>query len=86
MRRRVVMAGGAAAVVAALAPGARPASARVPATTTRSGSGMAGPTLSLPDPTGPRRVGTVALHLVDVSRRDPWVPAHPFRELMVQIW
>jgi dienelactone hydrolase len=86
MRRRVLMAGGAAAVVAALAPGARPASAGVPATTTRSASGMAGSTLSLPDPTGPRRVGTVALHLVDVSRRDPWVPAHPFRELMAQIW
>lgn len=40
--------------------------------------------LSLPDPTGPHRVGTVSLHLVDDSRRDPWVALHPLRELMVQ--
>jgi predicted dienelactone hydrolase len=46
----------------------------------------AGPRLSLPSPTGPHRVGTVALHLVDDTRRDPWVPAHPYRELMVQLW
>lgn len=49
-------------------------------------SQAAGPVLSLPDPTGPHRVGTVALHLVDGTRRDPWVPDHPLRELMVQLW
>lgn len=42
--------------------------------------------LSLPSPTGRHQVGTVALHLVDASRRDPWVPAHPARELMAQLW
>lgn len=42
--------------------------------------------LSLPAPAGPYVVGTVSLHLVDFSRRDPWVPAHPPRELMTQLW
>lgn len=36
-------------------------------------------------PTGPYVIGTVQLHLVDHSRRDPWVPSRP-RELMVSIW
>jgi dienelactone hydrolase len=42
--------------------------------------------LVLPEPTGPHRLGTVALHLVDRSRPDPWVPEEAVRELMVQIW
>ncbi|MFC8077434.1 alpha/beta hydrolase family protein [Streptomyces sp. NPDC057307] len=42
--------------------------------------------LTLPRPTGPERIGTVSLHLVDRSRPDPWVPAEKVRELMVQIW
>ena len=42
--------------------------------------------LTLPAPTGPDQVGTVSLHLVDPSRRDPWVPDHPMRELMVSLW
>src|SRR5439155_16421568 len=42
--------------------------------------------LSLPSPTGRHRVGTVALHLVDHSRTDPWVPTHPVREIMAQVW
>lgn len=42
--------------------------------------------LTLPAPTGPDRIGTVALHLVDPTRRDPWVPSHPLRELMISIW
>jgi Platelet-activating factor acetylhydrolase, isoform II len=41
--------------------------------------------LTLFPPTGPYPVGTVPVHLVDRSRRDPWVPARP-RELMVSIW
>ncbi|GIH03770.1 esterase [Rhizocola hellebori] len=40
----------------------------------------------LPVPTGPHRIGAVALRLVDASRRDPWVESIPFRELMVSIW
>src|SRR5207302_2580787 len=29
--------------------------------------------------------GTAALHLVDASRQDPWVPGQP-RQLMISIW
>ncbi|MFI5496328.1 alpha/beta hydrolase family protein [Actinoplanes sp. NPDC051859] len=42
--------------------------------------------LTLPRPTGPERIGTVSLHLVDWSRTDPWVLAVKARELIVQIW
>jgi predicted dienelactone hydrolase len=42
--------------------------------------------LTLPPPTGPHPVGTVSLHLVDPSRRDPWVTPNPVRELMVSLW
>ena len=42
--------------------------------------------LTLPAPTGARQLGTVSLHLVDPGRRDPWVPDHPVRELMISIW
>ncbi|MBY8884964.1 hydrolase [Streptomyces sp. PTM05] len=41
--------------------------------------------LTLPRPTGPDQVGTVDLHLVDRSRKDPWVPSVPYRELMVSV-
>jgi predicted dienelactone hydrolase len=41
---------------------------------------------TLPAPTGPHRVGTTSLHLVDTSRPDPWVPGLPVRELMIQLW
>ena len=51
---------------------------------TPAGSGLVA--LTLPEPTGPDQVGTVSLHLVDPSRRDPWVPGHPVRELMVSLW
>src|SRR5882757_563720 len=40
----------------------------------------------LPAPTGRDAIGTVELHLVDPSRTDPWVPNHPIREIMVQVW
>ncbi|BAJ32329.1 MULTISPECIES: lipase [Kitasatospora] len=40
----------------------------------------------LPAPDGPYPVGTVALHLVDAGRPDPWVPSRPCRELMVSVW
>jgi ABC-type lipoprotein export system ATPase subunit/predicted dienelactone hydrolase len=42
--------------------------------------------LTLPPPAGRYRLGTVSLHLIDKSRPDPWVPAIPFRALMIQIW
>ncbi|WP_240555293.1 alpha/beta hydrolase [Streptomyces albus] len=44
-----------------------------------------GVTLRLPAPTGPHRVGTTTLYLVDRSRRDPWNPAFPVREVMATI-
>jgi Platelet-activating factor acetylhydrolase, isoform II len=42
--------------------------------------------LTLPPPTGPYRIGTVALHLVDRARRDPWLTVARRRELMISIW
>ena len=44
------------------------------------------PRLSLPAPTGPHRVGTTSLHLVDDSRTDPLAPTPRSRELMVRLW
>ncbi|WP_181776267.1 alpha/beta hydrolase family protein [Amycolatopsis pittospori] len=41
--------------------------------------------LTLPPPTGSHPVGSTDLHLVDDSRRDPWVPTGP-RELMVSMF
>jgi hypothetical protein len=47
----------------------------------------AGPVrLTLPAPGGPYPVGTVALHLIDHARRNPWAVSPPDRELMVSIW
>ncbi|GAA1615265.1 alpha/beta hydrolase family protein [Actinoplanes couchii] len=40
----------------------------------------------LPAPTGPYPVGVATLHLTDVGRADPWVPASGDRELMVSVW
>jgi predicted dienelactone hydrolase len=42
--------------------------------------------LTLPAPTGPHRVGTVALHLIDRSRPDPFAGPGHYRELMVSVW
>ncbi len=39
-----------------------------------------------PAPTGRHAVGTVALHLVDHARTDPWIARPAPRELMVQLW
>ncbi|MCA2214060.1 alpha/beta hydrolase family protein [Jidongwangia harbinensis] len=63
--------------VLAAAPAPVHATPPVPATDVR---------LVLPEPTGPYRIGTVSVHLVDRSRADPWVPSEPARELMVQFW
>ncbi|MFG3690961.1 alpha/beta hydrolase family protein [Micromonospora sp. NPDC047740] len=42
--------------------------------------------LTLPPPTGPHRVGTVSLHLVDTSRPDPVAGPGHHRELMANVW
>src|SRR5262245_38953311 len=42
--------------------------------------------LSLPAPTGPHRVGTTSLHLIDSSRSDPLAPTPRARELVVRLW
>lgn len=42
--------------------------------------------LALPEPTGPKAVGTTSLHLIDSSRPDPWNPEADERELMVTLW
>ncbi|WP_248960159.1 alpha/beta hydrolase family protein [Sphaerisporangium perillae] len=41
---------------------------------------------TLPAPTGPRPVGTTALHLTDTSRPDPWDLDVDARELKVTLW
>src|SRR6476469_445538 len=40
----------------------------------------------LPVPTGHQPVGVTSLWLKDTSRPDPWVPAVPYRELMVSVF
>ncbi|SEH00523.1 Platelet-activating factor acetylhydrolase, isoform II [Nonomuraea solani] len=42
--------------------------------------------LALPEPTGPKPVGTTTLHLVDKSRPDPWNPEADTRELLVTLY
>ncbi|MFE5869572.1 alpha/beta hydrolase family protein [Streptomyces roseifaciens] len=42
--------------------------------------------LTLPAPTGPYPVGTVALHLVDAARPDPVAGPGRHRELMASVW
>jgi hypothetical protein len=41
----------------------------------------AGPTLSIPAPTGPHQVGATTVELEGTSRADPWVPSEPARDL-----
>jgi dienelactone hydrolase len=85
MRRVVRWAVAILTMMAALVPGPQPVSATVSASAPVR-IAAARSVLSLPSPTGRHPVGTVSLHLVDGSRRDPWVPSHPLRELMVQLW
>ncbi|WP_329101307.1 hydrolase [Micromonospora sp. NBC_01699] len=63
-----------------------PAAAEPPAVLPSRTAAGADIRLTLPQPTGPERIGTVSLHLVDRSRPDPWVPDEKARELIVQIW
>ena len=62
-----------------------PARAAAPDARRSGGAGGAPVRLSLPAPSGPHVLGTVALRVVDFSRRDPWVPQLPYRELMVTL-
>jgi predicted dienelactone hydrolase len=57
-----------------------------PAAAAQSASSARSPRLTLPAPTGPHRLGTTSLYLIDKSRPDPWVPAIRFRGLVIQIW
>ncbi|MGW3205689.1 alpha/beta hydrolase family protein [Streptomyces sp. NPDC001135] len=53
----------------------------------RAASGASAPArLTLPAPTGPYPVGTVALHLVDAARPDPVAGPGRHRELMASVW
>lgn len=91
-RRSVLAAAGTAGLVLATSgvvradgrlSGAAPAVRTEP---TDHGSGKGRVRLALPAPTGPRRIGTTSVHLIDRSRRDPWTsPAAP-RELMISLW
>ncbi|WP_242882246.1 alpha/beta hydrolase family protein [Actinomadura litoris] len=77
MSRRTVLAAGVVSVLGATSLAqAGAASATEPARKVR---------LSLPAPTGRAEVGTTELHLVDRSRRDPWMASKPYRELMVTV-
>ncbi|MEU1344683.1 hydrolase [Streptomyces sp. NPDC005827] len=58
------------------------ASARTASATPRTSGRVR---LTLPAPGGPHPVGTVSLRLVDTARADPWVPARPYRELMISV-
>ncbi|PWI45841.1 hydrolase [Streptomyces sp. ICBB 8177] len=87
-RRRLAGLGAALTVTAltATALTAAPATAATrTAVTGTSGATTGQARLTLPRPTGPDQVGTVELRLVDHSRKDPWVPSVPYRELMVSV-
>ncbi|MFF9838528.1 alpha/beta hydrolase family protein [Streptomyces sp. NPDC013740] len=73
------------ACAVALPATALPASAAAPAVTASAAADPAPAPLQLPAPTGTERVGSSVLHLVDRSRKDPWVPSADGRELMVTL-
>jgi predicted dienelactone hydrolase len=79
IRRRTVLLSGVALPLGLLAATAAPAGA----TALRPAPS---PRLTLPAPTGRRRLGTTSLYLIDPSRPDPWVPAQRVRQLMIQLW
>ncbi|MEV6075757.1 hypothetical protein AB0L80_11710 [Streptomyces sp. NPDC052069] len=90
-RRHLVSTG--AALAAGIASGLAVTAAPAAAAASGGAPGAVRPTgteppvrLVLPRPTGRHPIGTVALHLSDRSRRDPWVTTQPVRELMVQFW
>jgi len=82
VRRRAVLLSGLGLPLGLLAARAPQASAAAPATAARCAPS---PRLMLPAPTGPYRLGTVSLDLIDPSRPDPWVPGIRFREMVVSM-
>ncbi|MET7461164.1 alpha/beta hydrolase [Nonomuraea sp. NPDC005501] len=78
-----------AALLLALAL-ALPVSAAAAASTSlpaaASSTGTSDVRFAIPRPTGQYEVGRDTLHLVDVGRRDPWMPAAGARELMVSMY
>ncbi|WP_441248112.1 alpha/beta hydrolase family protein [Kitasatospora sp. McL0602] len=81
-RRRML---GAALAVGAAAPLSLSGAAwAAPVTAPAAPAGPA--RLTLPQPTGPHPVGTVALHLLDASRPDPVAGPGRHRELMASVW
>ncbi|TCC35262.1 hypothetical protein E0H75_41490 [Kribbella capetownensis] len=95
-RRTVLVAAGTAGLQLATAglvaagghsPGADPSAKTVlRATPTGAVNRQGRLQLTLPAPTGPRRIGTTSLHLIDRSRRDPWTSPRAQRELMISLW
>jgi pimeloyl-ACP methyl ester carboxylesterase len=59
----------------------------LPAPGAAAATGVAGThPIPLLAPTGRYPIGMTERHLVDRSRRDPWVGSIPYRELMVSLW
>jgi predicted dienelactone hydrolase len=88
VRRRSVLLSGLGLPLGLLAARAPRPSAATPATAAAAATAAGrapSPRLMLPAPTGPYRLGTVSLDLVDPSRPDPWVPGIPFREMVISI-
>ncbi|RCV53969.1 alpha/beta hydrolase family protein [Marinitenerispora sediminis] len=79
-RRRAAAAATAAALVAATA------ALLLPTATARAGHAPDTVTPTLPAPTGPHRLGTFDLHLVDGNRPDPWSQDGGPREVMASVW
>jgi hypothetical protein len=79
-RRRLLLIGAAALTCGIALAGVPSAIAQPQPSATRSAPTHDNPTpgqLTLPAPTGPYRVGTIAVHLVDAARTDPWIPPTP---------
>ncbi|MET4611675.1 dienelactone hydrolase [Rhodococcus sp. PvR044] len=89
MNRRAMMISGAALITVAVAT-ATTACANTEARIATTSGALPAPSLGAADfspaaPTGPNRIGTQSLHLIDESRPDPWV-ANEKRDLMVSLW
>ncbi|MFJ2767715.1 alpha/beta hydrolase family protein [Streptomyces sp. NPDC087300] len=85
LTRRTLLGLASAGLAAALLPMSASASASAPGSA-RAATEAGAVAARLPAPTGPYGIGTVSARLVDRSRHDPWVPAQPYRELMVSVW
>ncbi|WP_433349242.1 alpha/beta hydrolase family protein [Microtetraspora malaysiensis] len=80
---RVVCAAALLAVASLAVPTA--AQARTQLKTQARPQAAAPPQLTLPAPTGPSPLGTVSLHLIDHSRKDPFAGVGHDRELMISL-